>query len=284
MLDPRLLRAFVAIADQQSFTSAAARLNMTQSTISQQLARLEQAVGHALIDRAARPVLPTPAGERLLGYARRILALQDEATGLLADPAGTTAVRIGVPDDIVTPDMARVFAAFSEAHRETRLDVTTGLSRELTRRYRNGEFDIIVVKEHNAAADCRASFPEPMAWFESAVVERQWPDPVPLVSFPPGGLYRDEMFARIEQEQRRWYIAFTGSSLSGVLVAIEAGMGISLLPRRSTSGRQVRIHRALGDEQPMAASLYAWEATGPISRLVADMAEVLSRRSKAPSA
>ncbi len=52
MLDPRLLRAFVAIADQQSFTSAAARLNMTQSTISQQLARLEQAVGHALIDRA----------------------------------------------------------------------------------------------------------------------------------------------------------------------------------------------------------------------------------------
>ncbi len=284
MLDPRLLRAFVAIADQQSFTSAAARLNMTQSTISQQLARLEQAVGHALIDRAARPVLPTPAGERLLGYARRILALQDEATGLLADPAGTTAVRIGVPDDIVTPDMARVFAAFSEAHRETRLDVTTGLSRELTRRYRNGEFDIIVVKEHNAAADCRASFPESMAWFESAVVERQWPDPVPLVSFPPGGLYRDEMFARIEQEQRRWYIAFTGSSLSGVLVAIEAGMGISLLPRRSTSGRQVRIHRALGDEQPMAASLYAWEATGPISRLVADMAEVLSRRSKAPSA
>src|SRR5436305_198326 len=119
MLDPRLLRAFVAIADRQSFTDAATRLNMTQSTISQQLARLEQAVGHPLIDRASRPVRPTPAGERLLGYARRILALQAEATGLLADPAGTHAARIGVPDDIVTPDVARGLAAFAETHRET---------------------------------------------------------------------------------------------------------------------------------------------------------------------
>ncbi|MGN6122671.1 MAG: LysR family transcriptional regulator, partial [Sphingomonas oligoaromativorans] len=89
LLDPRLLRAFAAIAGHGSFTGAAAELNMTQSTISQQLARLEDAVGHGLIDRSARPVRPTPAGERLLGHARRILALQAEAANLLADPAGT---------------------------------------------------------------------------------------------------------------------------------------------------------------------------------------------------
>ncbi len=280
MLDPRLLRAFVAIADRQSFTDAATRLNMTQSTISQQLARLEQAVGHALIDRASRPVRPTPAGERLLGHARRILVLQAEATGLLADPAGTHAARIGVPDDIVTPEVARGLAAFAETHRETRLDVTTGLSRDLMRRYRDGEFDIVVVKEHRASPDCRVSFVEPMAWYESATVDRDWPDPMPLVSFPPGGLYRDEMFARIEREQRRWYIAFTGSSLSGVLVAIEAGMGISLLPQRSTGNRAVRIHRALGEEQPMAVSLYAWEASGPVGELAARLADSLAERSE----
>ena len=54
MLDPRLLRSFVAIADTGSFTQAAEWLNMTQSTISQQLARLEEAVGRGLIDRVAR--------------------------------------------------------------------------------------------------------------------------------------------------------------------------------------------------------------------------------------
>ena len=125
MLDQRLLRAFVTIADTGSFTIAAERLHMTQSTISQQLGRLESAIGHTLIDRTDRPVRATEAGERLLGHARRILSLQQEAESLFADPSGTAAVRIGLPDDIVTPAMSETFAAFSETHREIRLDVTT---------------------------------------------------------------------------------------------------------------------------------------------------------------
>lgn len=67
MLDPRLLRTFVAIVDNASFTVAADRLNSTQSTVSQHLGRLETVVGHRLIDRSYSPIVPTPAGERLLG-------------------------------------------------------------------------------------------------------------------------------------------------------------------------------------------------------------------------
>ena len=201
MLDPRLLRSFVAIADTGSFTQAAERLNMTQSTISQQLARLEEAVGRGLIDRVARPVRATASGERLLGYARRILTLQQEAETMLGDSAGTASIRIGVPDDIVTGNMAQVFAGFTRQHREVRLDVVAGLSRELTRRYRAGEFDIVIVKEPSASADHRASYPEAMAWFESTEAPESWPEPLPLVTFPPGGLYRDAMFERIERER-----------------------------------------------------------------------------------
>jgi DNA-binding transcriptional LysR family regulator len=277
--DPRLLRAFVAIADHGSFTSAAAELNMTQSTISQQLARLEEAVGQVLIDRRGRPVQPTPAGERLLGHARRILTLQAEMADLLADPAGRLAVRIGVAEDILTPAMAGMFAAFSETHREIRLDVTTGLSRDLVRRYRNGEFDIIVVKEAKASADCHACFVEPMAWFESASAARDWSDPIPLVTFPPGGLYREDMFERIERERRRWYIGFTGSSLSSVLTAVEAGMGISLLPSLSTRERDLRVYADLGAEQAMTVSLYSWDASERISQLVTNMTALLANRS-----
>ncbi|QEH80534.1 LysR family transcriptional regulator [Sphingomonas sp. C8-2] len=277
MLDPRLLRAFVAIADHRSFTSAAAALNMTQSTISQQLARLEQGVGRALIDRAARPVLPTPAGERLLGHARRILALHAEAERLLTDPAGTHPVRIGMPDDIATHAMTGALAAFAGQHRDIRLDVTIGLSRELTRRYHGGELDIVVVKEARPGPDHRISFAEPMAWYEGSAAP-DWPDPIPLVAFPAGGLYRDEMFARIEREGRRWYVALTSSSLSSVLVAVETGMGISLLPCRSTLGRDLRIHAPLGRERPMAVSLYGWETAGPIGELADRMIEVLAGR------
>lgn len=278
MLDPRLLRAFVAIADHGSFTIAAEKLHMTQSTISQQLGRLEDAVGRELIDRAARPVRPTASGERLLGYARRILTLQREAETLLADPAGTSSIRIGVPEDIVTVEMAGILAGFAKRHREIRLDVTTGLSRDLARRYREGEFDVVVIKEPVPGDDHRATFPEAIAWFESAAFEGEWPDPVPLVAFPPGGLYRDTMFERIEADRRRWYIAFSGSSLQSVLAAVEAGMGLSLLPVGTTSGRRLRRHAGFGPEPSMVVSIYSWEPAGPVGELVEDMGTVLAER------
>ena len=282
MLDPRLLRSLIAIADANSFVHAAERLNMTQSTISQQLARLEDAVGQTLIDRAARPVAPTAAGERLLGYARRILALQQEAETVLGDPAGTTSIRIGVPEDIMSAAMAKVFGDFAKRHREIRLDVTAGLSRDLTRRYRGGEFDIVIVKEAEASADCRATFPEAMAWFESANTPGKWPDPIPLVAFPPGGLYREAMFERIEHEHRRWYIAFSGSSLHNVLVGVEAGLGLSLLPRGAAVGYHVRPYAAFGTEPSMVISLYAWENAGPVTELVERMSAVLAARLDKP--
>ena len=278
MFDPRLLRAFVGILDSGSFTRAADRLHMTQSTISQQLARLEESVGHVLIDRDTRPIRATQSGERLQGYARRILSLQQEARTALGDPAGSTAIRVGLPEDIFEGPMAGLFRDFAREHREIRMDVTSGLSRDLTQRYREGEFDIAVVKEPAPSADARASFPEPMCWLEASDAAGDWPDPIPLVVFAPGGLYRDQMFERIERERRRWYVAFAGSSLPNVLVAVEAGFGISLLPASTISGRRLCVCETFGAEPAIAVSMYAWEQTGPVGELAARMSSVLNAR------
>lgn len=278
MLDPKLLRTFVAIADAASFTVAADRLNSTQSTVSQHLGRLEDALGQSLIDRSARPICPTPSGERLLGYARRLLALQYEAQTLLADPSGTITTRIGVPDDIVTPAMSRQFARFAVRHREIRLDVTTGLSRDLKTRFRAGEFDIAIVKETVADGDVRASFPEPLGWYEAEDTSSPWPEPIPLVTFPPGGLYRDLMIDRIERERRRWYIAFTGNSLGSVLSAIEAGLGVSVLPVSTTGSYAVSASTIFAAETPLVLSVYAWEASGATGELATAMIEALRER------
>jgi len=94
---------------------------------------------------------------------------------------------------------------------------------DLSRRFRADEFDIAIAKEPVAGDDARASFPEPLAWFESCGMSGSWPDPIPLVTFPSGGLYRDLMIDRIGREQRRWYIAFTGNNLGSVLSAVKAG-------------------------------------------------------------
>ncbi|GAA5632499.1 HTH-type transcriptional regulator YofA [Acinetobacter calcoaceticus] len=278
MFDPRLLRAFVTIIEAGSFTLAAERLHMTQSTVSQQLARLEQAVGKQLIDRNARPLQLTSAGEYLISYARRILALLQEAQNVLGDPTGTIPIHIGLPEDIMNTDMALALSAFSKQHRSIRLDVTAGLSRDLMEGYRNGQFDLVIVKETLASADHHATFPEEMAWFESIDHGGNWSDPIPLVTFPQGGLYREDMFERIERERRHWYIAFTSNSLASVLVGVETGLGLSLLPVATTKGYRVREYLPLGKANPMTVSIYAWDKDGLVAKLVEQMTAVLQRR------
>jgi DNA-binding transcriptional LysR family regulator len=121
-----------------------------------------------------------------------------------------------------------------------------------------------------------------MAWFESADTQTEWHDPIPLVAFPPGGLYREAMFERIERERRRWYIAFSGSSLHNVLTGVEAGLGLSLLPRSTTAGYRIRQYAPFGTEPSMVISIYSWEKIGPVSELVGRMSTILAARLDKP--
>lgn len=163
-------------------------------------------------------------------YARRILVLQREAAALLADPSGSRTLKVGLPDDLMTATMSQGFAHFAQRYREIRLDFTTGLSRDLSRQFRAGEFDVVIVKEPRAQADARASFPEPLAWIEATNQLQQWSEPIPLVAFPPGGLYRDPMIEQVEAAGLRWYLAFTGNSLVSVLRGVQVGLSVSILP------------------------------------------------------
>ncbi|MGB5077087.1 MAG: LysR family transcriptional regulator [Sphingorhabdus sp.] len=276
MLDTKLLHAFVTVADAGSFTAAADQLNSTQSTVSQQIGRLEDVLGQSLFDRSARPVKLSPAGERLVGHARRILALQTEAQALLADPSGSRTIRVGLPDDMVTSNMSRAFAQFTARHPEIRLDVTTGLSRELSRRFRHGEFDVAIIKEPEPQADARASFTEPLAWFEATHRQSPLHHPIPLVSFPPGGMYRDDMIETIEREGLRWYLAFCGNSLASVLHAVEAGLGLSVLPVSAVGKHQLKRFSILGEVRPLALSIYAWEQDASTAELLHAIIHILS--------
>ena len=81
MLDLELLKSFVSVVDSGGFTRAGERVHRTQSTVSQQIKRLEEDIGQPLLIRNGKDVTPTEAGERLLSYARRLLSLAEEARG-----------------------------------------------------------------------------------------------------------------------------------------------------------------------------------------------------------
>ena len=85
--DPQLLRTFLAVATTLSFTRAATQLGRSQPTVSQQIRRLEEACGRQLVSRDTRAVTLTDNGEAMAGFARTILAAQDEAVSYFTGSA-----------------------------------------------------------------------------------------------------------------------------------------------------------------------------------------------------
>src|SRR3954452_4885089 len=108
MLDLELLRSFVSVVDAGGFTRAGERVHRTQSTVSQQIKRLEEDVGQVLLHRDGKDVRPTEAGERLLSYARRLLSLAEEARDVLRQPDGEGAIRLGIPEDFAAYRLAKL--------------------------------------------------------------------------------------------------------------------------------------------------------------------------------
>src|SRR5215468_9336375 len=145
MLDLDLLRSFVSVVDAGGFTRAGERVHRTQSTVSQQIKRLEETLGCPLFHRNGKAVALTEEGERLLSYARRILALAEEARDVVARPTSDGIVRLGIPEDFAAYRLARVLSKFTRSRPGLRLDVRCDLSVKLRRDLARGEFDLALV-------------------------------------------------------------------------------------------------------------------------------------------
>jgi DNA-binding transcriptional LysR family regulator len=146
MFDLELLRSFVSVVDAGGFTRAGERVHRTQSTVSQQIKRLEEDVGQPLLVRNGKDVTPTEAGERLLSYARRLLALAEEARDVVTRPTYQGAIRLGIPEDFAAYRLAKLLGAFSRLHPTLRLDVRADQSMHLQRDLNRGELDLALLK------------------------------------------------------------------------------------------------------------------------------------------
>ena len=263
LLDPHLLQSFVAIVETGSFTRAGERMHLTQSTISQQMRRLEQQLGCPLLDRSGRQVVTTAQGETLLGLARRILGLLAQAGDRVGE--ASLPLRLGVPEDFAAGAMTAVLAAFARQYPEVRLEVQSDLSHALWQAFEGGELDLALIKQGRGQGEPIARWREPLAWVDS----REWPaagrDPLPLVVFPSEGLYRRQMTDALDAEGIPWRIAYVSASLASLQGAVSAGIGVSLLPTRLLQPDQVELthwpsvrpvelalHLGAGGSEPLA--------------------------------
>jgi DNA-binding transcriptional LysR family regulator len=232
VLDIDLLRSFVAIVDLGGFTRAGERLGRTQSTISLQMKRLEEGLGKRLLERDRRQVTLTAEGERLLGYARRILELTEEAREAVAEPEVEGTVRLGTPEDFATHRLPRVLADFAHHHPRVAMEVQCQLTVLLLEGFERGEYDLVLVKrdpEGRTAGEM--VWREPLVWSAGPGYEFAQDQPLPLVLSPQPCVYRKRALDTLDASERTWRVAYTSTSLAGALAAVEAGLGVTVLPK-----------------------------------------------------
>lgn len=266
MLDPDLLRAFLAVADHGSFTRAAAQLNRTQSAVSMQIRRLEMRVAAELFRRNTTMVELTQAGESLITYARRILALNEEAVGRLHEHRLEGRVRLGVMDDYGSHVLPAVLARFLTLYPRIHVEMETGLTSTMLGRL--GEsYDLVIAMHGEGHGNGQLMRLEQPVWAASAEHQAWQADPLPVALYPMGCLFRRWAMEALDAAQRPWRLAFVSHNLATVEAIAAQGLAVtvvksSFLPRslRSLSSREglpalpgaeIRLHAGPGPTRAM---------------------------------
>jgi DNA-binding transcriptional LysR family regulator len=227
-LDPDLLKAFVAVADHRSFTRAAATLNRTQSAVSMQIKRLEDRLGVELFSRTKATVNLSAAGEGLLGYARRILTLNEEAVGRIAERKVDGVVRLGVMDDYGTFIIPPLLASFLAGYPNIHIEMETGLTSSMPARL--GEaYDLVIAMHPEGYGDGEFLRREQAVWAAgpSQAVEKQ--EPLPVALYPQGCLFRKWAIESLDAAKRPWRLAFVSHSLAAVESVAAQGLAVTVV-------------------------------------------------------
>ncbi len=232
MLNLQHLASFVTLEQTMSFTLAAERLGIGQSTVSQHIQRLEASLGQRLIARDTHRVRLTPEGEALLGYARRMLDINNKVATLFGESKLRGRLRLGVSEDFVASRLTVILEEFTRAYPLVDLELTVSLSGVLYQMQDNGELDVVLAKRRLGDQLGHFLYREPLIWLAKdpdAVLARK--EALPLIAFPPPSITRKAAQEALDRAGVAWRITCTCGSLSGLTAAARAGMGVLVQPR-----------------------------------------------------
>ncbi len=224
-LDMTSLRSFLAVAETGGVTRAAGFLNLTQSAVSMQLKRLEESLGIALLDRSGRGVTPTPAGEQLLSYARRIVALNDEACGRMTASDYEGEITLGVPHDIVSPAIAPVLRRFAAACPRVRVNLISSFTRSLKEDFARGAIDLILTTEKGVDTGGETLCERQLIWMGAPDGEAWRRHPLPL-AFEGECIFRAAVHKALDEAGIPWTMAVESNSTRSVEAAVSADLAI----------------------------------------------------------
>jgi DNA-binding transcriptional LysR family regulator len=229
-LDLLLLKSFVAVVDTRSLTAAAKRIGRTQSAVSQQIQKLEYAIGKELFGRDRRRLVLTQNGELLLQYARAILRLNDEAKARLSTPEIKGQVRFGTPDLYAAYLLPSVLANFARAYPRVDIELRCALSVSLHAALAQDELDLALVTGRPSDKGGQFVRREQLVWVAAPDARPEHEEIIPLAMLPPGALYRNLALEALDGT-RKWRIVCASESIAGLQAAVFAGLAVSVVAR-----------------------------------------------------
>jgi len=230
------LRTFAAVADAGSLTAAAPRLHLSQSTVSEQVRKLEARAGVPLFVRSKRGVEATPAGNRLLHHARRIVALNEAAFDELRGQAIKGELRVAITDYYRTHEVAGLLARLRECYPQLSLHVSAMKSAEIEHAHAKGQIDIGVVMNLSSgpfrpmSGDTRWVLRrEPLSWVTSPALAEHLPEPLPLVLLPDDCMMHQVAIRSLEEQRVPFVLVHSASGGAGLQSMLAAGLGVGCL-------------------------------------------------------
>lgn len=271
------LKCFVAAVDTGSLSSAAEEVYRSQSAVSMQIKKLEAAVGRQLLIRGPRHLQLTVDGQKLLGYARRMLDLHGEAKAAFHGEALTGRIRLGVPDDYAARYLTPVLKRFSPRHGGVEIELNCEQSTALIPRVESGDLDLALVSRDHARRGTFL-FHEPLVWVGSAQFELWRRDPLPIAVYEAASLARRNALNSIALQGRRYKVVYNSSSLAGQFAAVESGLAIAVLTRCSVPDHLqiLGLEHGLGPLEPVEVGVYRSRASHN-SKAVSSLRELLIR-------
>lgn len=228
MLDLDQLKTFVAIADSGSFTKAADLVFKTQSAVSMQMRRLEERLGRPIFERDGRASKLTEDGERLLGYARRMIRLSDETVAAFDETELSGSVRLGTPDDYADRFLPEILARFSRSNPRVEVSVICEQSAELIQKARTGDLDLAIVT-HCGEGAVEVLRSEPVLWVAANQYCAEDEEILPLALFKPPCMWRNTAVAALTEAGRKYRVLYQSANSTAISAAVLAGLAVTVL-------------------------------------------------------
>ncbi len=227
MFDALLLKTFVAVVDEGGFSRAGERLHLTQSAVSGHLRRLEEQVGKPLLTRTTRSQQLTPDGQRLIAYARGILALHRDAWAELTRSAFEGSLRVGVSEEFAEARLLRELQDVAAQYPGLHISVQVGIPGSLLSLMKQGELDVVVGSLCESSEPGLALWREPLVWAWSVQPLAALPTPLPLALFPEPCPYREAALSRLAQAGIAQRTAMQCASYAALHAAASAGFAVA---------------------------------------------------------